>query len=75
MTNNKDKLTKAAQISTFNLGFGLFMFFLYKFCIFSLIQLKYLMGSIGELDAMVLCCLGVMLLGFTLLLLFRFQLF
>jgi hypothetical protein len=49
----------------FNAGFGLFLFFLYKFMFFSMIQLKYGLNSFSVPDIIVLGFTVIMLLFYT----------
>jgi hypothetical protein len=64
-TEQESTFKKLGMFLVFNAGFGLFLFFLYKFMFFSLIQLKYGLDSFSALDMIVLGSAALMLLFYT----------
>lgn len=75
MILHSNKYRKVAEILISNLGFGLFVFFLNKFCVFSLVQFNYRMSSLTSLGVGVLLGVVLMILVFVVILCWKLDLF
>lgn len=58
-----------------NFSFGFFIFFLYKFLVYAMIQLKFASGGISGINMIIMASIGGLFLVFMLLLVVKYDIF